>query len=87
MRLVVHWIVSLTFFRADELWEQLQKKSELYRSHVVLLPHGDDFRYYEEKEWDDQFTNLQKLMNFINNNKKMNMKVKHYKREGFWNVC
>lgn len=66
---------SSPVFRASEMWDQLQRKAELYRTKVVLLPHGDDFRYFEAKEWEAQFTNLQKIMDYINNNPQMKMKV------------
>ena len=62
-------------YRANDLWSQLRKKSELYQSDVVLMPHGDDFRYNIEAEWNDQFNNLDKLMDYINNRPDMNMKV------------
>ena len=61
--------------RANDLWSQLRKKSELYQSDVVLMPHGDDFRYNTESEWNDQFNNLDKLMDYINDRPDMNMKV------------
>ncbi|KAL4238161.1 hypothetical protein ACF0H5_002872 [Mactra antiquata] len=51
---------------SSQLWEQLQKKSELFDTDVILMPHGDDFRYDSWEEWNQQFGNLQKLMNYIN---------------------
>ncbi|RUS73821.1 hypothetical protein EGW08_018414 [Elysia chlorotica] len=61
---------------AWSLWEQFQKKAQLYRSNVLLVPHGDDFRYSTRREWSEQFGNLQKLMDFINKNGDMNVEVK-----------
>ena len=61
--------------RAWLLWEQYQKKAELFSSEILLVPHGDDFRYETNKEWMVQFGNMEKLMNYINTNPKMNMKV------------
>ncbi|KAL3875173.1 hypothetical protein ACJMK2_038101 [Sinanodonta woodiana] len=58
-----------------QLWEQLQKKSELYRSNVLLVPHGDDFRFLDAAEWDAQFQNLEKIMGYINNNRNMKTKI------------
>ncbi|XP_052768537.1 alpha-mannosidase 2x-like isoform X2 [Mya arenaria] len=58
-----------------DLYEQLQKKAELYRSNVVLLPHGDDFRYATEADWRAQMSNMQALMDHINNNTQMAMKI------------
>ena len=39
------------------------------------MPHGDDFRYSSQNDWNNQFDNLGKLMEFINNSTDMNMKV------------
>lgn len=61
--------------RAWLLWEQFQKKSELFRENVLLVPHGDDFRYSDAREWEKQFLNLEKLMAYINSNTEMNTKV------------
>lgn len=58
------------------LWEQFQKKSELFRENVLLVPHGDDFRYSDAREWEKQFLNLEKLMAYINSNIEMNTKVR-----------
>lgn len=57
------------------LWEQYQKKAQLYRSNVLLVPHGDDFRYASLKEWDVQLGNMEKLMTYMNGDKDMNVKV------------
>lgn len=75
---VLHvWIINILiiFYRAFELWNQLRKKSELYQSDVVLMPHGDDFRYNIEREWEEQLANLDKLIKFINGREEMQMKV------------
>ncbi|XP_052271397.1 alpha-mannosidase 2x-like [Dreissena polymorpha] len=61
---------------AESLWEQLQKKASLYRHGVVLLPHGDDFRYATKPEWETQMFNLQKIMDYINRNDRMQTKIK-----------
>ncbi|XP_061172605.1 alpha-mannosidase 2x-like [Saccostrea echinata] len=58
------------------LWEQFQKKAELFRENVLLVPHGDDFRYSNLEEWEQQFGNLQKLMAYINGNSEMNTQVR-----------
>lgn len=65
----------MILFRAWLLWEQFQKKSELFRENVLLVPHGDDFRYSDPREWEKQFRNLEKLMAYINSNAEMNTKV------------
>ena len=60
---------------SKQLWEQFQKKAELYRSNVLLVPHGDDFRYSSGVEWDDQLGNLEKLMTYMNQNLDMHIDV------------
>lgn len=65
----------MILFRAWLLWEQFQKKSELFQENVLLVPHGDDFRYSDPREWEKQFRNLEKLMAYINSNAEMNTKV------------
>lgn len=54
------------YFRSRQLWEQFQKKAELYRTNVILVPHGDDVRYATSLEWHNQLNNLEKLMTYIN---------------------
>ena len=66
---------GLLLYRAWLLWEQFQKKSELFQENVLLVPHGDDFRYSSLKEWEQQFHNLEKLIGYINNNSEMNTQV------------
>lgn len=60
---------------STEFWTQLQKKSELYRSNVLLVPHGDDFRFKSVDEWNNQFGNLEKIFKFINSSENMNTKI------------
>ncbi|XP_076463704.1 alpha-mannosidase 2-like [Babylonia areolata] len=57
------------------LWEQFQKKAQLYSSNVILVPHGDDFRYTSVTEWDHQFGNLEKLIDYMNADRDMNIRV------------
>ncbi|KAK3092289.1 hypothetical protein FSP39_000825 [Pinctada imbricata] len=58
------------------LWEQLQKKAELFPSGVLLVPYGDDFRYETEREWADLLGNMEKIVKYINKEERMNMEVK-----------
>lgn len=72
-----HWISEkhALFFRAETLLDQYRKKSTMYKNNVVLVILGDDFRYDKPIEWDQQYTNYQKLFDHINNRKELNAEV------------
>lgn len=58
------------------LVQQYQKKADLFKHNVVLIPIGDDFRFDRSIEWDQQYTNYMKLFNYINSKKDWNIDVR-----------
>lgn len=52
--------------RAELLLEQYGRTGSLLPHNVVLVPLGDDFRYNNAEEFDQQYHNYMQLMQFIN---------------------
>ncbi len=69
--------------RAGVLADQYRKKSTLFKTNVVLVPLGDDFRWDTSKEINAQFTNYFKLIDYINTHPDMRMEV----RDGWEHMC
>ncbi|CAB9502121.1 Alpha-mannosidase 2 [Seminavis robusta] len=61
---------AITYINLQErsmlLLDQYLKKASLYRSGVVIAPLGDDFRYQTAEEAELQFSNYQKIFDYIN---------------------
>nr|XP_046230871.1 alpha-mannosidase 2 isoform X2 [Scatophagus argus] len=62
--------------RALVLLDQYRQKSRLFRSPVLLVPLGDDFRFTESSEWDVQFSNYQKLFDYFNQHPELHIKAR-----------
>jgi len=64
------------FYRAQLLADQYRKKSTLFKTNVLLVPLGDDFRWDTTKEITAQFSNYFKLMDYMNSHPEMKIEVR-----------
>ncbi|XP_075993471.1 alpha-mannosidase 2 isoform X2 [Genypterus blacodes] len=62
--------------RALLLLDQYRQKSRLFRTPVLLVPLGDDFRFVESSEWDAQFSNYQKLFDYYEQHPELRIKAR-----------
>ena len=59
--------------RASILADQYRKKAQLYKTNVLLVPLGDDFRYDEPRDWTAQYENYIKLFKQMNADTTLNI--------------
>lgn len=66
---------NLISVRAETLLDQYRKKAQLYRTNVVFIQLGDDFRYRTMDEAKKQFENYDKLFTYMNQQTDWNVDV------------
>ncbi len=54
--------------RSETILDQWGKTGSLFPHNVVLVPLGDDFTYSSELEWDQQYSNYNQIIRYINEN-------------------
>lgn len=72
--------------RALLLLDQYKKKAQLYRSNVLFVPLGDDFRYETTFETHEQYSNYQRLMDYINSHPELKAKVQFGTLSDYFNA-
>uniref|UniRef100_A0A183BP52 Alpha-mannosidase n=1 Tax=Globodera pallida TaxID=36090 RepID=A0A183BP52_GLOPA len=62
--------------RAQLLADQYRKKAQLYGTTLILVPLGDDFRFDQDSEWNNQYSNYKMLFEFMNAKKEWNINAR-----------
>ena len=61
---------------AEKLVEQYRIKADHYRHNVLLMPHGDDFRYIMDYEFQANYDNMKRIMDHVNKRPELNVHMK-----------
>ncbi|CAM1322760.1 Uncharacterised protein g8209 [Pycnogonum litorale] len=62
--------------RAELIVEQYGRVGSLFQHNVALISLGDDFRFNHELEWEQQFTNYNKLFGYVNSRKDLHADIR-----------
>ncbi|GIY50393.1 alpha-mannosidase 2 [Caerostris extrusa] len=71
---------------SDLLLGQYGRIGSLFPHNVVLIPLGDDFRYNHDTEWDQQYENYAKIMEYINSRSDWNANVRFGTLRDYFNL-
>jgi alpha-mannosidase II len=71
---------------ARMLVEQFKLKAARFTHKVIIKPHGDDFRFDTELEWDKQHRNMVKLMDYINAQPEWNVNIKFGTAKDYFDI-
>lgn len=72
--------------KAELLLGQYGRIGSLFPHNVALVPLGDDFRYNHDEEWDQQYENYAKIIEYINSREDWNANVRFGTLKDYFNV-